>query len=138
MSGWRGENVHLVDGTWIGTETACGAGDDYEAAVCRTVVDLTLTALPPHERSQVTKAAHAELPSTFVTAAGDTRTAELSVGIMTRTAVVVDLVDGSRRVIGLLCYLPSSGTGPLSVANSTCEIVPLEQWRDGNAPPDDP
>ena len=138
-TGWQGENVHLVDGTWIGTETACGAGDEYDDVVCRTVVELTMAALPPDERSKVTKAVHAELPTTFVTAAGETRTAEVSVGILTRTAVVVDLVDGARRVIGLWCYLPSSGTtGGLEVADSTCDLVPLEFWRDGNAPPQAP
>lgn len=134
-TGWQGEDVHLVDGTWIGRETACGAGDAYDDVLCRTVVELTMAALPPDERIKVTKAVHAELPTTFVTAAGETRTGEVSVGIQTRTAVVVDLVDGARRVVGLVCYLPSSGTGSLSVANSTCELVPLEYWRDGNAPP---
>ena len=134
-TGWQGENVHLVDGTWIGTETACGAGDDYDDVLCHTVVDLTMAALPPDDRSKVTKAVHADLPTTFVTAAGETRTGEVSVGIQTRTAVVVDRVDGARRVVGLVCYLPSSGTGRLSAANSTCELVPLEYWRDGNAPP---
>ena len=134
-TGWQGENVHLVDATWIGTERACGAGDDYDDVLCRTVVELTMAALPPDDRSKVAKAVHAELPTTFVTPAGETRTAEVSIGILTRTAVVVDLADGARRVIGLLCHLPSSGTGRLSVANSTCELVPLEYWRDGNAPP---
>ena len=134
-TGWQGQNVHLVDGTWIGTETACGAGDEYDDVECRTVVELTMEALPPDDRSKVTKAVHAELPTTFVTVGGETLTAEVTVGIATRTAIVVDLVDGGRRVIGLMCYLPSSGTGRLSVANSTCEIVPLEYWRDGNAPP---
>lgn len=138
ITGWQGEDVHLVDGTWIGTERACGAGDGYADVVCHTVVDLTMAALPSDERSKVTKAFHAELPSTFVTAAGETRTAEVSVGILTRTAVVVELVDGARRVIGLLCYLPSSGTGRLSVANSTCELVPLGYWRDGYEPPQYP
>ncbi len=137
-TGWRGANVHLVDGTWIGAERACGAGDGYPDVVCRTVVELAMAALPPDDRSEVTKAAYAELPYTFVAAGGEVRTAEVSVGILTRTAVVVDLVDGARRVIGLLCYLPSSGTGRLSVANSSCELVPLEYWRDGNAPPQYP
>ena len=134
-TGWQSENVHLVDGTWIGTETACGAGDDYGDVECRTVVELTMAALPPDDRSKVTKAVQAELPTTFVAADGVARTAEVTVGILTRTAVVVDLADGARRVIGSLCYLPSSGTGGLSVANSTCELVPLEYWREGNAPP---
>lgn len=136
VTGWQGENVHLVDGTWIGTETACGAGDDYDDLECRTVVELTMEALSPEDRSKVTKAVHADLPTTFVTVTGETRTAETTVGILTRTAVVVDRVDGTRQVIGAMCYLPSSGkSGGLSVADSTCELVPLDYWQDGNAPP---
>ncbi len=138
VTGWQGEDVHLVDGTWIGTETDCGAGDEYGDVKCRTVVELTMEALPPDERSMVTKAVQADLPTTFVTAAGDTVTASLTGGILSREAVVLDQVDGTRRVVGLWCYLPSSGTGRLSVRASTCELVPLEYWRDGNEPPQYP
>ena len=133
VPGWRGANVHVVDGTWIGTETACGAGD--EALECRTIVELTMEALPPDVRTNARNAVQADLPTEFVTASGETRTARVAVGILTRTAVVLDLVDGTRRVIGLMCHLPSDGAGHLHVAWATCELVPLEYWRDGNAPP---
>jgi hypothetical protein len=108
-AGWRGSNVHLVDGTWIGTETACGDGDD--AIECRTVVEQAVTALAPDIRSKVTRAVLADLPTTYVTAAGETRTARLAAGIATRKAVVIELDDGTRRVIGLWCHLPYSGNG---------------------------
>ncbi len=135
VAGWHGENVHLVDGTWIGTETDCGDGDEYGDVKCRTVVERTMEALPPDERAKVTKTVQADLPTTFVTGAGETITASLTGGLLSREAVVLDQVDGHRRVVGLWCYLPSSGTGRLSVRDSTCELVPLEYWRDGNAPP---
>jgi hypothetical protein len=136
-AGWRGSNVHLVDGTWIGTETACGDGD--HAIECRTVVEQAVTALAPDIRSKVTRAVLADLPTTYVTAAGETRTACLAAGIATRKAVVIELDDGTRRVIGLWCHLPYSGNGGgLMVRDVDCGIDSLDYWRDGNAPPSYP
>ncbi|MEO8570712.1 MAG: hypothetical protein ABI553_03345 [Chloroflexota bacterium] len=132
-SGWHGTDVHLVDGTWIGTETACGQGDD--ALECRTIVERTMAALPSDVRANVTKAVLADLPTTLVNFLGETHTAHLAVGIETRKAVVIDLVDGTRRVIGLWCMLPSSSDGTFLAAEATCRISPLDYWRDGNDPP---
>lgn len=132
VPGWLGPDVHLVDGRWIGTETACGAS--AEALECRTVVEHGLATLAPDVRSKVTRAAVAALPTTFVTATGETRLARLGAGIITTKAVVVDQVDGTRRVIGLWCYLPYSGTGRLKVEMVSCDIAPLDDWRDGSAP----
>jgi hypothetical protein len=132
--GWQGPEVHLVDGAWIGTEVACVA-DDLE---CKTVVDRTMKALQPDVRARVTRAALATLPTEFVTATGETRRAHVSAGIDTRKAVVIDLVDGSRRVIGLWCYLPYANGGGLIVRDATCDIAPLDYWLDGNVPPSYP
>jgi hypothetical protein len=133
VAGWRGPDVHLVDGTWIGTETACGdSADDLE---CRVVVGEGLQALPADVRGRVTRAALAALPTEYVTASGEKRTARLTRGIETLKAIVVDLSEGRRRVIGLSCYLPHDSRGSLAVGHVTCAILPLEYWLDGNAPP---
>jgi hypothetical protein len=133
--GWQGPEVHLVDGTWIGTEVSCGA-DDLE---CRTVIDLTMSALQPDVHARVTRAALATLPTEFVTATGETRSAHISAGILIRKAVVLDLAGGTRRVIGQWCHLPYSGNGGgLIVRDADCDIAPLDYWLDGNAPPSDP
>jgi hypothetical protein len=133
--GWQGPEVHLVDGTWIGTEGACVA-DDTE---CRTVIDLTMKALQPDVRARVARAALATLPTEFVTATGEMRRARISAGIETRKAVVIDLAGGARRVIGLWCHLPYAGNGGgLIVRDASCDIAPLDDWLDGKAPPSDP
>lgn len=133
--GWQGPEVHLVDGAWIGTEVTCAA-DDLE---CRTVIDLALKALQPDVRARVTRAVLATLPTEFVTATGETRSAHIIAGIAARKAVVIDLADGSRRVIGLWCHLPYSGNGGgLIVRDASCDIGPLDYWLDGNAPPSYP
>lgn len=133
VPGWLGPDVHLVDGRWIGTEAACGASP--EALECRTVVERALTTLAPDVRDKVTRAAFAALPTTFVTAAGETRLGRLAAGILSRRAVVVDLAGGARTVIGLWCYLPHSGDGSeLVVSSVSCDTDPLDDWRDGHAP----
>jgi hypothetical protein len=138
VAGWRGTDVHLVDGTWISSETSC---DDRggTALECRTVIDRAMKALPPDVRSGVTTAVLADLPTVYVTADGETRTARLNLGITTRKAVVINLADGTRHVIGLQCYLPYAGNGGgLIVPDVDCEIAPLDYWLDGNAPPSYP
>jgi hypothetical protein len=137
VAGWRGRDVHLVDGTWIGTETSCADGD--VGLECRTIIEVTLQALAPDVRSRTARAVLADLPTTYVMSTGEQRTARLAAGISTRKAVIIDLVDGSRRVVGLWCHLPYSGSdNRLIVRDVTCGIDPLEYWRDGNAPPSFP
>jgi hypothetical protein len=72
---------------------------------------------------------------TYVTADGKELTPRIDVGIMTRKAVVIERVDGSRRAIGLWCYLPTDGDSRLQVSEVTCDIAPLDDWRDGTVPP---
>jgi hypothetical protein len=132
--GWSGSDVHLVDGRWIGTETPCAAGK--EGLECRVVVEYALATVP---RNTVKKAALAALPTTFVMATGETRMGHLGGGIDTGRAVVLDLADGTRRVLGFVCYLPYPGDGSgLAISMVTCTWNALEDWRDGNVPPSYP
>jgi len=131
--GWHGADVHLVDGRWIGTETACSAGTG--GLECRVVVEQALATLPENVRANVTKAAEVALPETFVLPTGEVRTPHLGGGIETGRAVVVDLADGTRRVVGLICYLPYAGDGSgLAVTMVTCSPNALDDWGDGNVP----
>jgi hypothetical protein len=137
-AGWRGGDVHLVDGYWIGTEVECSSGDvgHGEAGLeCRTIIDRAMAALEPSVRRSMTRIALATLPETYVTADGNELRPRLAGGILTREAVVIDHVDGSRQVIGLWCYLPSDGDGRLHVSEVNCDIAALEDWRDGTVPP---
>lgn len=133
VAGWRGADVHLVDGTWIGTETPCP--EDAQEVTCRVVVEQALAAVTPALRSKVVGAILAELPTTYVTATGEERAARVQRGLDTRTALVVDLADGTRRVVGLWCYLPRSEEGEVVADAVSCRSGDLYDWRDGNAPP---
>jgi hypothetical protein len=55
---WQGADVHLVDGTWIGTEVECSDGDSE----CQMVVELARRALPGEIRPNVTRTVLATLP----------------------------------------------------------------------------
>ncbi len=133
-AGWQGPDVHLVDGTWVGAEVEC---DDGERGLeCRPIIARAMGTLAPEVRSTVTRTVLANLPTTYVTADGEQRTASLTGGILTRKAMVMDLVGGARRVVGLWCYLPTSASGSgLDVTAVDCDVAPLEFWLDGNAPP---
>jgi len=135
-AGWSGSDVHRVGGVWIGFERECAAGD--AGLECRTLVNAALKTLPADQQPKVARAVVAELPTTFVTPDGEVRTARLTVGIATRKAVVIDLIDGARRVIGLWCSLPYTSDGGLIARDVRCSADSLEYWRDGNAPPSYP
>ena len=136
--GWHGTGVHLVDRTWIGIEQDCASGDSDKDLVCRAVRDEVLRTLPAALRVRVTRAAVAILPTTYVTASGETRTARLRLGISGYQAVVVGLSDGTRRVIGAACMLPYDETGHLRTIDVRCDPLPLDWWIDGGAPPSIP
>jgi hypothetical protein len=137
-AGWRGDDIHLLDGVWIGTEYECDSGDvghGEEGVECRTIMDRAKAALEPSVPNSITRMVMATLPRTYLTAEGKELTPRINVGILTRKAVVIDRVDGSRQVIGLWCHLPRGGDGRLHMSEVTCDIGPLEDWRDGTVPP---
>ena len=129
VSGWQGNDVHIVSGVWIGTEQDCATDD--AGLTCRTTVAEALRLVGPTERSRVVRARLAELPTAYTTATGEARTARLGAGIMARSAVVLDLIDGSRRIVGMWCH---------AISVPTCILAPnaLEYWVDGAAPPSYP
>jgi hypothetical protein len=129
-TGWQGPDVHLVDGKWIGKETPCSsAAEDLE---CRIVVEQALS-LVPGIRDNVTKAARASLPTTFVMSNGEVRTGHFGGGLNSGEVVVLDLRDGTRRIVALTCYLPSQD-GHLVLSMVECRPDGLEDWRDGAVP----
>jgi hypothetical protein len=128
---WQGEGVHLVDGTWIGPESACDVTD----LECRTVVELAHGLVGATLADDPVRIVAVGLPETFTTTLGETRRAQLQAGIMARRAVVVDLADGLRRVIGLWCHLPRMSDGAFDAMAADCAVAPLEDWRDGAVPP---
>lgn len=129
-SGWRGRDIHLVGGTWVGTERPCQP-DDTD---CRIVVERALSALEPGVRSEIVSAVRADLPDTYSTLLDGTRRAQMTRGLDSQTALVVELANGQRRVMGFWCYLPHGGAG-LVDESVRCETGDVGYWRDGQKPP---
>jgi hypothetical protein len=133
VAGWQGPDVHLVDGRWIGTEAPCAQGQG--GLECRTVVDRALALVTASVRVNVTRATRAAVLGSFVTPTGETRIAQFG-GLDRADVVVLDMADGSRRLVGLVCYLPYEGNGGgLALEMVTCEANPLDNWRNADGPP---
>jgi hypothetical protein len=131
--GWQDPDAHLVDGRWIGTETPCAAGK--QGLECRVLVERASAMVGADVRARVTRTAVAALPTKFILVTGEARIPHLGGGLNSPKAVVIDVADGTRLVVGLLCYMPYAGDGSgLAVSMVTCTWNPLDEWRDGTVP----
>jgi hypothetical protein len=131
---WTDPDARLVDGIWIGPQTACPPARDE----CGVISTGARAALSDAERSKVVAVQWVELPTHFVTDAGEQRTARLGYGIETWTAALVTLDGGHERVVGLSCYFPYNTTSDLELSLATCTPAKLADWQDGAVPPNLP
>ena len=125
---WQGTDIHLVDGTWLDRESNCDDGD----LECSTVLSLGLQTVALDLRGRVVTARVAALPVRYMTVDGQIWNAHMGAGIEEYRAIVLDLTDGNRRVIGLICHLPYRDT--LIVSDAQCAPAALDQWLDGHLP----
>jgi hypothetical protein len=130
--GWQDPDAHLVDSRWIGAETSCAAS--FDPVACRILVGKAVLAVPSNLRVDTSKAVLASLPRSFRTANGEMVGVDAGWGITALSAVVFDVADGSRRVIGLACYLPYRDGGRLVEENVTCNVDALDSWSDRHDP----
>ncbi len=75
-----------------------------------------------------------DLPDTYSALLDGTRRAQMTRGLDSRTALVVELANGQRRVMGFWCYLRRSDGG-LNGGAVRCETGDVGYWRDGKKPP---
>jgi hypothetical protein len=123
---WVGDNIHVVDGYWVDTETPCLAGG---AADCAVEVEAALRTLPPADRELVVGAALGGFPSGYVDGSGTTIPVRMGGGLSSQSIVLLDLADGRRLAITLVCDGPIlTGEGKL-VEEKTCGAHDLEYLR---------
>jgi hypothetical protein len=124
---WVGDGVHSVDGYWVLAERPC----DLESAdPCGDFVRAGVDALGVDPKT-VTRGATAGLPVEWMRSNG--RVAWVgwnSTGL--QQFVLLDLVDGSRRAVGIGC-LPV----PRSDGSAICCRSPLDAYLVGHEPIDD-
>lgn len=128
---WTDAGARLVDGIWIGPQIACPPARDE----CAVISNGAQAALSDAERSKVVAVEWVELPTHFVTDAGEPRTPRLNYGIETWVAALVTLDGGRERAVGLSCYFPYKTSGGLELSTAKCTPAKLADWQDGAVPP---
>jgi hypothetical protein len=101
-AGWRDANLHAVDGIWITGEEPCAptSSDDLCAAI--RVAALARVRADAPDASPLDTVALARLPTKWFNAHGEQIL--LTTGGMVHPQVaIVDLADGRRVAVGLLC-----------------------------------
>ena len=128
-AGWRDANLHSVDGIWITGEEPCGptSSDDR----CRAARAVAIDQVPAADRSSATSVAIARLPRDWVNERGEHVLTTTS-GISKSVVAIVDLADGRRVAVGMMCD-PTFGGNPARPA--TCFAVPgvLDSYRVGGS-----
>jgi hypothetical protein len=130
-AGWVGADPHVVEGHWVLAETPC---DRAPGADCTIALDAAIAGSGIDE-TRITDASTAEWPTGYRDGGGRTILATTG-GIVHDSAVILDVADGSRRLVNVRCGGPiTSGDGAL-VEPRTCddvEYLPYSQ-RVGNEP----
>lgn len=123
-AGWRDANLHAVDGIWITGEEPCGptSADDR----CRAARPVAVDAVRDTETSPPANVTITSLPHEWVNERGE-RILMTTGGISRPVVAIVDLADGRRIAVGLVCD-PSIAGSPRP---ATCFAVPgvLDSYR---------
>jgi hypothetical protein len=126
---WVGAGLHVVDGHWMLAEQPCGSGAPNE---CDVAIMSARAALGIAEAS-VTTAAIATPPGSWVGSDGKLTLGNFA-GLVQPWFAILDLADGTRRVVGLSCTgTVTDGTGVL-VNLPICQPFGMDRYRVGNAP----
>jgi hypothetical protein len=130
-AGWVGEDPHAVEGYWVLKETPC---DRAPAADCTIAVDAAIAGSDLDD-AEIAAASTADWSSGYRDGGGRTVLATTG-GIVHASAVILDLADGSRRIVNVLCGGPITTGGGALVSPRTCDVnalLPLGQ-RVGDEP----
>lgn len=106
--------IHAVDGYWIGAEHECDPAAESRAwaVPCTAIVAAAQRNFQAtHPGAVVLRAVLTDVPTDFTTPDGRRIQGGTAAGILTRTVVVLDLADGSRRVIGQMCHITHNQHG---------------------------
>jgi hypothetical protein len=126
---WLGKGVHVVDGYWMLAEDPCGsvAPDACGDAISSARAALGLSA------EMVIRGATATPPTSWMTAEGHVVLGTYA-GLSQPRFAILDLAEGTRRVVGLSCTgTMTDGTGTV-VRLPSCQPSPMDRYRVGNDP----
>ena len=130
-AGWHDANLHAVDGIWITGEDSCGpaSSDDLCRAARGAALGAVLADAPT--ASPLDTVALARLPHRWFNDRGE-QILTTTGGMVHPQVVIVDLADGRRVAVGLLCE-PTITSGSAPPRRSTCFHAPdaLATYRVG-------
>jgi hypothetical protein len=124
---WADDGIHIVDGYWILAEKPCDLASSDPCVVAVDTAEIEMAIDP----KTVVRGATAGLPHKWVRSDGQEMTVIEGTSGTPSQFVVVDLADGSRRVIAFGCLGVPSPDG-----STTCLAYPLDRYRVGNIPTD--
>jgi len=135
-SRWVDPAAHVVDGYWFGAETVCPS---HAVTGCAGIIETALAALKASEPGvQIVRASSAEPASAFFDRDGQA-TILWESGCCSYAVAILELDDGTRRLIGVSCSPMSTDTGGTTMrcAAGDGEItgarVGREPWLEGVA-----
>ena len=126
---WIGDGLHVIDGYWMLAEQPCGssATDECDVAIRSALAALGIAP------ATVTKGAIATPPGSWARADGEVILGNFA-GLAHPLFAILDLADGTRRVVGLSCTgTRIDGTGTL-MSLPICQPFAMDRYRVGNAP----
>ena len=118
-AGWTADGAHVVDGHWVVTEVRC---DPIPGASCLVAVDAAVRGTGVDART-VTAGWTADWPTSYRDGRGGTILATYA-GLSQPSAVILDLADGTRHVVGVVCGGPISSEDGTVESPRTCGIEP--------------
>jgi hypothetical protein len=128
---WSGENLHVVDGYWVGTEQQCSDAVDWD---CEAAVKAALSILAPVEAGDVIGTWIAPVPTSYVDPDGREHI-QTRAGLLSSTFVIFDLGGGHRRAVGVDC---GRGHDPGGVEMTLCRPSDLSRFSVTRQPGFDP
>ena len=130
-AGWFDPGAHVVDGLWLGGETACSPGGGHE---CSLALDAALERLAVIEpEATVTSASVARPVGAYRNGRGGTILATTA-GWVTYNVVVLGLADGRRLMVGVHCEPRMERESGAIPARCQADAAPVNAPQVGQEP----
>ena len=130
-AGWSDPGAHVVDGLWLGTETACSLEGRQE---CSLALDAALERLHVTEPdATVTSASVAKPVGAYRNGRGGTVLATTGGWVVYRI-VVLGMADGRQVIVGVYCDPPMESETRSIPARCQADAAPVNAPRLGQEP----
>ena len=129
--GWSDPEAHVVDGLWLGAETACSLDAEQE---CSLPLDAALERIAVSEPgATVTSASVARPVGAYRDGRGGTVLATTG-GWVTYRIALLGLADGRRLIVGVHCEPPMELEAGSIPARCQADAAPVNAPRVGGEP----